>query len=486
MGKSYVTSCYCISAYENSLLEKIVSLYKQGYIKPISPMKEFDAAKIEDAFRYMQQGAHIGKIVVRIPQDQYQLPVTPVRQKLQLRGEASYVLAGGLGGLGAAVSSWLVECGARHIIFISRSAGSKDDDQALFRELEVQGCTVQAILSDITNLEDVKTAIQSAEKPIAGVIHMAMVLQDQKFSKMSYGEWRAAVAPKVDGTWNLHKALDGTNLDFFVFFSSVSGSFGIPHQSNYASGNSYQDAFVQYRHKLGLPASVLDIGAMDDIGYIALNQVVQDSLRSAGMWFLRENDLLDALHLSILQSTPEPAIESWNATFVEKSQLVIGLRATKPMSEPSNRVIWKADKRVDILRNLESNAISAIESSTADSLSSTLTEIELSPSLLGTAKILESITNEIGICIYKFMLQPLEELDIKKSLSALGVDSLVTIELRNWLKRRMAIDVSTLEILNGGNIESVGAIAIERLKERFEEKESKDAGNQHKISSQEH
>jgi hypothetical protein len=212
-------------------------------------------------------------------------------------------------------------------------------------------------------------------------------------------------------------------------------------------------------------------GAMDEVGYLSLNQVVKDSLRTAGMWFLREIDLLDALHLSILQSSPEPATKPSTTSFVEKSQLAIGLRATKPMSDPSNRVIWKRDRRVDILRNSESNAVTATDSSTSDTLATFLKQIEVSPSLLKESESLETLTNEIGVCIYKFMLQPIEEMDVRKSLMALGVDSLVTIEVRNWLRRRMAIEISTLEILNGGTIESLGAIAVERLKERFEGKE---------------
>ena len=470
MSKSQ-PSIYRFVTNENRLLEQAVDFYEQGHIKPIAPVTAFDAAKAEEAFRYMQQGAHIGKIIVNIPQGPSKLPVAAIRQKLQLRGDVTYLLAGGLGGLGRAVSTWFVECGARHIIYLSRSAGNKDEDRDFFHELEIQGCTVQAIPGDIANLEDVKKVVKSAHKPIAGVIQMAMVLRDEKIPNMSHEDWQTAVAPKVDGTWNLHEALIDTNLDFFVLFSSISGCFGIAHQANYASGNSFQDAFVQYRHNLGLPASVIDVGPIEDIGYVSLNQVVQDSLRTAGTWFLREIDLLDALHLSIFQSTPEPATKPGTSSFVEKSQLAIGLRATKPMSEPSNRVIWKSDRRADILRNLESNAVAATDSSTSDTLAAFLKQIELSPSLLETSESLEILTTEVGICIYKFMLQPIEELDVKKSLTALGVDSLVTIEVRNWLRRRMAIEVSTLEILNGGTIESLGAITVERLREKFEGKE---------------
>lgn len=82
---------------------------------------------------------------------------------------------------------------------------------------------------------------------------------------MRLNDWEAAIRPKVDGTWNLHKATRSTSLDFMVMFSSFSGLVGQRGQSNYASANTFLDAFVQYRHANGLPASVLDIGPIEDV-----------------------------------------------------------------------------------------------------------------------------------------------------------------------------------------------------------------------------
>lgn len=161
----------------NSLLEECMEYYRQGAIAPIKPMKVFDARQIVDAFKYMQKGQHIGKIVVTMPKNPQELSVTAVKHKLHLRPEASYLLVGGLGGLGRAISTWMVERGARNLVFLSRSAGKSDGDQNFFRELKVQGCTVQAFSGSISCLDDVKNAVQSAAAPIAGVMHMSMVLR---------------------------------------------------------------------------------------------------------------------------------------------------------------------------------------------------------------------------------------------------------------------------------------------------------------------
>ena len=154
-----------------------MEFYRKKAIEPIRPMKVFPATQMLDAFRYMQKGQHIGKIVVAIPEDPKGLEVTPVEQELVLRPEASYLLVGGLGGLGRAISTWMVEHGARNIIYLSRSAGESEQDKAFFRELETQGCSVQAFPGSVISLHDVQSVVAKAAAPIAGVMHMPMVLR---------------------------------------------------------------------------------------------------------------------------------------------------------------------------------------------------------------------------------------------------------------------------------------------------------------------
>lgn len=170
-----------------SLLEQCMECYRQGAIKPITPMKIFEATQTLDAFRYMQKGQHIGKIVVTIPEDPSKLDVTSTVQTLALRPDASYLLVGGLGGLGRAISTWMVEHGARSLIFLSRSAGKSPDDQSFFRELELQGCSVQYFAGNVTVMEDVENVVKNAAKPIAGVMHMSMVLR--VWSQTFYWRW---------------------------------------------------------------------------------------------------------------------------------------------------------------------------------------------------------------------------------------------------------------------------------------------------------
>jgi len=124
----------------------------------------------------MQKGQHIGKIVVKMPKESNDLPANAVAHTLSVKPDASYLLIGGLGGLGRAVSTWLVECGATHLIYLSPSAGNFDDETFL-QELSSQGCTSQAFAGSVSRLADVQNAVDKAVKPIRGVIQLSMVLR---------------------------------------------------------------------------------------------------------------------------------------------------------------------------------------------------------------------------------------------------------------------------------------------------------------------
>jgi hypothetical protein len=124
----------------------------------------------------MQKGTHIGKLTVRMPNNMKNLPCTARHPELPLLPEASYLLVGGLGGLGRSMASWLVQNGAQHLIFLSRSGRSEKTEHFL-KELEVLGCKVQVFAGSVTSIEDVQELVAKAQKPIRGVMQLSMVLQ---------------------------------------------------------------------------------------------------------------------------------------------------------------------------------------------------------------------------------------------------------------------------------------------------------------------
>jgi hypothetical protein len=172
----------------NSLLRRIVLFHSQGHIQPIWPLKVFPAADVSEPIRYMQRGKHMGKIAVAMPSStptpQEKMPFEASTRELRLRGndESAYLFVGGLGGLGRSITIWMVERGARHFVFLSRSAASMSQDDPFLVELRSCSCTVTLVSGDVSVYEDVVRAVEAAGRPIAGVLQASMVLRVCFFS----------------------------------------------------------------------------------------------------------------------------------------------------------------------------------------------------------------------------------------------------------------------------------------------------------------
>jgi len=288
---------------------------------------------------------------------------------------------------------------------------------------------------------------------------------------MSLDEWRAAVAPKVQGTWNLHSVLlkERQSVDFFLLFGSSSGLMGHWGQANYASANTFLDAFTQFRHSQGLPSATVDIGVMEDIGYVSRNAHILNYFHMSSNYVLFEQDLLDSLQLLIARSTRFSSDNGCSSIggheYVNKAQLGLGFRSTQPLSVSNNRVVWKHDPRMAFYRNLESQAATTFSSSN-EGLKQFLEDASRDTSMLDGDGI-TFLATEIGKILFSFMLRNEETMDLNLALSATGIDSLVGIELRNWFKRTLGVDVSVLEILGSENLLALARRAAELLTAKY-------------------
>lgn len=452
------------------LMQLMLDLCVDGYIKPIHPVTTFGAAhEIENAFRYMQQGTHVGKIVIKFPESESALPWSPAVPSPSFRSNKSYLLVGGMGGLGRAIATWMAAHGAKHIIFLSRSAGRSDEDLAFIHELKLMGCSVQAFAGDVADSDFVEHVVAAAEAPIAGVMQMAMVLRDVGVLDMDLEAYQTVIRPRVNGTWNLHKALlKHHNLDFFILFSSICGIVGYYGQANYAASNAFLDAFVQYRQQCGLPASVMDIGAVDDVGFISRTPAAKEMMLASSGRLISEQDFLDTLQLTIARSLTLPS--STHRRYQNPSQVTQALECRLPITHPQNNIIWKRDPRMSIYRNIEKVAS---DSGTASSsgMKAFFSAIKANPSQLELPTAATFLANEIRDRVSTFLMRRPEEeapLGLNLTLSAAGVDSLVAIELRNWWRQSLGCEVSVLELMNGGSMQRLGELAVKRLKERLD------------------
>ncbi|PGG97404.1 hypothetical protein AJ79_09216 [Helicocarpus griseus UAMH5409] len=439
-------------------LKFAMDCFSKGHFKPIRVDKVFSAPAILDAFRYMQQGKHIGKIVLEIRDAKGKLAIKDVdstkKTGAELDGAASYLLIGGLGGLGRAMSVWMVEHGAKNLTFLSRSAGSGNDDANFAREIESMGCTVQMIQGDVAQPDDVARAVNGTLAPLKGIVQMSMVLRDQMFDGMNIEDWNAVTRPKVQGTWNLHSAAlaRGLDLDFFLLFSSLSGIHGQVGQANYASANTFLDAFAHYRASMNLPCTTIDLGAMEDIGYLSENQDLLRKMQGTGWRAVQEVELLRTLDLAMMSlSTRNQRRQSTTIGDV----FLLGLAPTVPLSSSESSALQRKDVRLAVYHNISGSGLSK-GGSAADGLRALLATARKDPSLLRSNETAQLLAMEIGKKLFSLVLAGDVEVDIAMRTADVGLDSLVAVEMQAWWKLNFGFDISTMEMLSMGTLEALG------------------------------
>jgi NAD(P)-dependent dehydrogenase (short-subunit alcohol dehydrogenase family)/aryl carrier-like protein len=208
------------------------------------------------------------RYVARIQRDE---SIMSVPAPFQIDKGATYLIVGGLGGLGLATARWLSKLGARNLALISRSGPDAEATRAI-QALEKSGVSIRVYRADVSRAEDMALAmasIKSTMPPLKGVLHLAGVLDDAMLSDQNWERFHAVGLAKVEGAWVLHKLTEEDALDFFVLFSSMAALVTMPGQGNYAAANCFLDALANYRRSIGLTALTVNWGPWGEIGHAA-------------------------------------------------------------------------------------------------------------------------------------------------------------------------------------------------------------------------
>lgn len=466
-----------------AILQRAIDFWKLGRIEPVLTPSKHSATQISECFREMQLDQPIGKLVVSIPSSD-EFPPEPIYESLQLRADRSYLFIGGLGGLGRAIATWLVERGATEIVFLSRSAGRSSEHDQFVKELAVLGCTARLVPGDVAKYHDVVQAIKASDKPVGGVLQASLILRDSSFLNMKWEDWIAASQPKIQGTWNLHNALIGEQpdipLDFFFLFSSTAATGGWYGQANYHAGNTFVESFAAYRHKLGLTASVLNVGFIKDAGFVAENTAAAEAARSIGQWFNSEAELLECVELMLKAPRSEPSLQARVSpdngrvhSLVQKSLLAMGMRSTAPVTSSSCRIPWRKDRRMLSYRNYEAHELKASpgagsDSSSYDELSRFIRESGSNLALLQSTETATYLGTEMGKALFDFIMRPDAEVNVEAPIASIGLDSLVSLELKSWIRRWIGVELATLEILNCATLQALGGLVQSKLVEKYQ------------------
>jgi NADPH:quinone reductase-like Zn-dependent oxidoreductase/SAM-dependent methyltransferase len=389
------------------MLEELIGRLASGDLQPL-PLRVFAAGEAVPAFRFMARARHIGKVVIEQAPDR-------ARAGLRIRPDASYLVSGGLRGIGLLAAEHLVRRGARHLVLLGRRAPDSAAKETIAR-LERQGATVMVACADVSRRDELQRELTRAAAelpPLAGVIHSAGVLHDAVLQRLDWARVAEVLAPKLEGTWHLHELTCDASLDFFVLFSSIAGLLGSPGQGNHAAANAFLDTMARHLRASGVPAVSINWGVWDEIG-AAAERHVGDRLATQGVDSITPALGLLALEAAVghgavqIAATPmrwSTFLESFAAGSVPPlvERMADEVRRQRPVAPPSTA----APATAGILSRLE-EAIPSKRHSL----------------LVGYVR--EQVARVLG-------LREPEAIEQKQPFSDMGLDSLMAIELRNLL-----------------------------------------------------
>ncbi len=238
-------------------LRRVMARVAREELTPLTCTR-WPMAEIIPAMEFMRSARHIGKNVIVLPR----LPGG------KLRPDRTYLVTGGLGGIGTVIARWLSERGAGAIVLNGRRPPDAEA-QTVIDALRQQGADVRVELADMTDsaaVDQMLARIDTEMPPLAGVIHSVGVLSDGSLGNQTWERFEQVLWPKMLGAWQLHQATLDRDLDLFVLFSSITGVVGNSGQGNHAAANAFLDQLAAYRRSLGLPAQSIAWGAWSGLG----------------------------------------------------------------------------------------------------------------------------------------------------------------------------------------------------------------------------
>ncbi|RRR66478.1 MAG: SDR family NAD(P)-dependent oxidoreductase, partial [Candidatus Viridilinea halotolerans] len=366
----------------------------------------YSADAVLPALRMMQQGGHVGKLVITFA------PSAPLR----LDPQASYLITGGVGALGLQTAQQLVADGARRLVLSSRRTELSAAQQQAVAELEAAGATVAVVGADVGEGDAVQHLLDrcAALGPLRGIVHAAGVLDDGMLAAQNATRLAEVMRPKADGAWHLHRLTVGCELDFFVGFSSTTALLGASGQSNYAAANGFLDGLLLARRAQGLAGQSINWGPWSEVG-LAVARSAHLQRQNMGMISPAQGRVF--FHNILVQKTPQLAVIPTQAT---------------PRSKPS-----RADKRTHLRHELAALPHQASRS-------------RLEAWLRG------EISQVIGLAAP-------HTLDANAGFMDLGIDSLMAVELRNRLAAGLECTLHPTLLFDYPTLESLVVYLIEHV-----------------------
>ena len=244
-------------AQPGAALKEVLARMATGELSPLRHTT-WPLAETSAAMGFMRAARHIGKIVLTMPH----------LRAGRLQQDGTYVVTGGLGGIGCALAEWLAERGAGTVVLNGRRPPD-DAAKAAIEALRARGFRIEVEIADVTDTDALDAMLARMDEtlpPLAGMFHSVGVLSDAALGNQTWESFETVIWPKILGAWHLHRATADRDLDMFVLFSSVAGVLGNPGQANHAAANAFLDQLAAHRRALGLPGQAIAWGAWSELG----------------------------------------------------------------------------------------------------------------------------------------------------------------------------------------------------------------------------
>jgi amino acid adenylation domain-containing protein len=419
----------------HALMAAAVDRVATGVEEP-PPITTFGLDEATDAFRFVAQARHIGKVVLQVGSAPH--AVRPRRDRTRIHGDATYLVSGGLGGFGLATARWLVDRGARHLVLLSRSGVPRGPAADLDELRELADVRLERVdVADTAALGAVLDRVRAGLPPVRGVVHTAMVLDDDTLAQLDTDRVDAVLAPKLAGAWNLHRLTEQDPLELFVLYSSMASVFGHPVQANYAAANAFLDALAAHRRQLGRPGLTVGWGAMDRIGYVARNAEVARYVLRGGLEGM----------------APEEAWHTLDTLLEHDEPHVIAARIDWSALADTNAVMAASSR----LRDLVDEATTV---ATADP-----TGVRERLSSVPAADRQEALEAYVVDLAARVLGSASTSLDPDRPLVDHGFDSLMAVELTSAIRSELQVRLPVVKVLQGATAREFAALVLEQLRD---------------------
>ena len=375
--------------------------------------------------------------------EQIQVSVRPLETKDLFSPIKTYILFGLSGELGRSLAEWMVASGVKYLVLTSRNPAVEKE---WIEEQSRDGAVIKVIANDITNKEAVKhlrDEIAETMPPVGGIANGAMVLCDSLFQNMDLSTWETAIKPKIDGSRYLDELFYAQDLEFFVMFSSAASVVGNAGQSNYSAGCMFMAGLAEDRRKRGLAASVIQIGMIVGIGYVARTELADKSLLANAFNAISEPLYHQMFAASIIHGRPDSGRSTLLTTGLQRSELA---------------ALWSENPRFSHI--IHQSISSSVISHEVTQMVPVRTQLESTISLDEAVSVLVEC---FRIKLALVLQAPLDKIHQNVQIIDLGIDSLIAVDIRSWFLKELNVDIPILRVLGGSSISQICQDAIGKL-----------------------